>query len=327
MTTFSAFFHGEQLLIWFLAIAAVVIGTLSMISWWLVKRLKSRMGRGAYGLGALPFLALIGAIAVLMWAEAPNKGAPEVLPGSEFERLVKELPSYAPLGYSGLAYFQGKLYVSTNLGLLELEGARIARIYRVQDKYSVVSGPWVDRKNQLLWLQDDQTHELLNYDGRQWRRLSMPAPSKGYYSRGDVLEGARILGNDHGFWMVAAGSAWQWRHDSASWASEPSPSRVFEVERMDEVIGVLPVDGKVMFLMRHESLDFLISESEDFKSDTVRIFDGQWRDLPAPSGLRFFAERQPSQVTLAISAPGRDRCYKQQPKGSKYWTRPASVKP
>ncbi len=290
MTLFATFFHGEQVLFIFLGFAVVVLGVLSLLSWWLVKRFKPRLGRRAYGMGALPFVVAIAAVTALVWAESPNSGPPQALPGSEASRLVKGLPSYAPLGYSGLAYFKGKLYVSTNIGLLEVEGARISKIYRVQDEHSVVSGPWVDRENQLLGVRDDQTHELLNYNGSKWQRVPMPMPAKGYYSRGDVLAGGRLIGNQRGFWMVAGGSAWQWRPDTGSWTAEVAPPNILTLERMDETIGVLPVESKALFLVRHESLDFTFAQDEKFKSDTVKILDGDWRDLPAPDGLRFFAE-------------------------------------
>ena len=88
------------------------------------------------------------------------------------------------------------------MGLLEIEGGAVAKLFQMQKSDSVVSGPWFDRADNF-WVIDEHTHELLNFNGSGWQRISMPQPPKGYYSRGEVLEGIKPVSTDAGFWLTA----------------------------------------------------------------------------------------------------------------------------
>ena len=184
-------------------------------------------------------------------AEAPDTGS--LLPASEVASLIHQLPSYARFSYSGLNFFGGKLYVGTNIGLLLIEGDHVTQLRRFHTTDSVVSGPWVDVADHLLWVMDDHTEEFLSFDGATWKRVPRPTPQKGYYSRGDVLEGVRPLGNTHGFWLAAAGSVWRWDNAKDEWELLPTETepQTADYRREDVVIGVLPVGEKVLLLKRH----------------------------------------------------------------------------
>lgn len=228
-----------------------------------------------------------GARAQTAPAQTPNTGPPDVLPASEIRSLIQQIPDYTSFGYSGLSFFKGKLYVTTNIGLLEFERGRVSKVYRVQKQYSVVSGPWVDRADELLWVADDQTHELLSFDGTSWRRVPMPLPKRGFYSRGEWFGGVKAVGNAKGFWIVNAGEVWRWHAASKQWRGEPSPQKTVA----DDIIGVLPVEGKPLFLVRHQRWGrLLIRPRGEFKSDSVSVFDGNWREIPNNGG-QFLAEQ------------------------------------
>jgi hypothetical protein len=180
--------HGEQLALVFWAVAIVVVVGLIAVCIWTVKRVASSGPRAGLG-GGLVLLAVAGTAATFWLMGRPNQGPPAVVQGSEIPQLLKPLSPTATFGYSGVSFFQGKLFATTNIGLLEIDGSDVTRVFLVQRKYSVVSGPWVDSANRLLWILD----ELLSFDGQDWRRMKMPTPEKGYYSRGDVLEGIRAV--------------------------------------------------------------------------------------------------------------------------------------
>jgi hypothetical protein len=225
--------------------------------------------------------------AIPLRPQTRNAGAPDVLPASAVGSLIRQIPDYTSFGYSGLTFFEEKLYVTTNIGLLEIEHGRISKVYRVQKQHSVVSGPWLDAADRLLWLVDDQTHEFLTLDGANWRRVPMPWPEKGYYSRGEVFEGVKAVGNAHGFWIVAAGNVWHWDAASRRWRREPSPPTT----AADDIIGVLPVEGKLLFLVRHQRWGrLLVRPGAEVKSDSISLLDGNWREIPN-SGSRFLAEQ------------------------------------
>jgi hypothetical protein len=287
-SSLSALLLGEQAL--FVAIP-FLIAILLLAAWFIVWPVKKFRGwnfrqRGAFG---ILILVVFGGLGSAILAMRPNTGPPDVLPASEIPKLVSALPPYAPFAFSGLAYFHGKLYVTSNIGLIEVVEGQPTQVYRVQRDYSVVSGPWVDDKNQLLWIQDEQTQALLRFDGRHWTRTPMPQPVKGYYSRGDVLEGIRMVHDGSTLWMHAGGSAWRWDHGKGQWIMFPAPLRTPTVEDANETIGVLIVGREPALIVRHEGLAYLVSEEEEFKTDTIVLASNDWKQIPMDTSLRFFA--------------------------------------
>jgi hypothetical protein len=200
-------FHGEQVIPMLMAASLVILVVLTTLAYLLVRLSRRRLGKRSLLLAPLPFVIFV--IGVWMWvrSQAPNSGPPKVLSGAAVSRMVHRLPDYAPFSLTGAAYFDDRLYVGSNLGLLEIQNAAVATLFQTQKSDSVVSGPWFDRADHLLWVVDDHTHELLNFNGSSWQRVSMPQPAKGYYSRGDLLEGIKPVGTDAGFWVTAAGGA------------------------------------------------------------------------------------------------------------------------
>lgn len=209
--------------------------------------------------------------------------------GLRFLTLTREPPDDTPFGYSGLAFYLGKLYASTNVGLLEVEDGRVSHIYRVQKEHSVVSGPWLDPADRLLWMMDDQTFQMMHFDGSTWVRVKMPIPNKGYYSRSDI--GVVPTGNSNGFWLAAGGSVWRWNPSKNSWDPVSQPSHATTAKEFGELIGVLPLPGKVLFIMRRQSLPFLLKAGERFDSDIVVVDDDGWRPISMDGNSAFLAEK------------------------------------
>jgi hypothetical protein len=290
IVSLATFLHGEQLIPIFLGVLILVVGILSFCSWIIIRRLKPRIGRRAYLVAISPFALIAIAILAEMWREAPNEGQPSVVPVARLSALIKGLPADAHFSLSGLAFFHGKLYVGTNLGLVEVTNGAPSQLYRFQSSDAVISGPWLDRADRLLWAVDDHTGELLRFDGNAWSRMPKPTPAKGYYSRGDVLEGVRPIGNDKGFWMATGGTAWTWDAVSLKWVQVggyvPDPKNY----KVNEVIGVLPIGQTPLLLVRHESLSFLIGPDEDFSSDELVVAPNPTGPAVPRAGKPFFAD-------------------------------------
>jgi hypothetical protein len=277
-----AFFHGEQI---FRVLFLILLGgmvLLTMVSTLLVRFLKGSVGNRAYWFAPLPFVVAAGSLYFWYWTQQSTSGPPDVLVGADAVRFIKsKIGGGSDFGYWGLAFFKGKLYVSTNLGLLEIESGNISKLYRFQRRYSVVSGPWLDAADKLLWVEDEQAAGLASFDGEKWTRVPMPSglsPSPGSLPQ--------FTGNADGFWAVVAGSVWRWDSARAAWGSEnipkpPSPG--------EGVIGVMPLGRQLLFIERHELLPFLVRKNEEFKSDTVVVWDGSWREVRSEPGLRFMA--------------------------------------
>jgi hypothetical protein len=288
MLAAASYVDGNQIVLLYLGILVLLTLALIALSVWLVKAAKRKIGNRAYWLAPLPFLVALLIGFVIYLAQAPSSGPPAVLPATKLSAMIKALPDYTNFAYSGLAFYKGKLYVATNLGLLELEQGRAVSLYRFQKRYSVVSGPWLDEANQLLWVMDEETRELLNYNGSVWHRVGLAKPPKGYYSRGDALEGVRPIGNKDAFWLASGGGVWRWDPANDRWTIPPMPT--LDSQYADAIIGVLPLDSKLLFIVRHEVLSFLVKDGQDFASDTIVTDDGGWHTVANETGLKFFAD-------------------------------------
>ncbi len=285
--TLASLFDGEQIIPMLIAALLVALLVLTALAYLLVRLPRRRLGKRSLFLAPLPFV--IAAIVISLWtrSQAPNSGPPRLLSGAAVNGIVHRLPDYASFSLTGAAYFDDRLYVGSNVGLLEIENGAVAKLFQMQNSDSVVSGPWVDRADHLLWVMDDHTHELLNFNGLSWQRVAMPQPPKGYYSRGDVLEGAKPVGNDAGFWVTAAGGAWRWSAKTHTWIAEPEPPLSVD----DGVLGALPIQGGMAYIVRHELLPFLVKPGEVFKSDTVTLVNGSGpHEISAKEGVPFLAE-------------------------------------
>jgi hypothetical protein len=271
-------------------VALVLLLLVVFVGWfsiWLVKRFRARLGRRVYLLPLGVIAVFAGALYLPSWLDRPNSGPPQVIPGTNVQALIDGFPENPHFGYAGLGYFKSKLYVATNVGLAEIENGEVVRLFRFQKKYSVVSGPWIDRVNQILWVLDEQTFELLSFDGNKWKRLPMPHPQKGYFTRGEALEGVRAVSGHADFAFTAGESAWRWVAQNGTWAALSAPPA--ETGGYSAIVGILPM-GSNIFLVRHESLPFLFKDRQNFQSDTAVISNGSWSEIPNHTGLHFFAD-------------------------------------
>lgn len=266
------YFHGEQLIPILLGLLIFVATLVVLCSWLLVHYLRPRIGSKAYVFGAVP-LIVVGVLAFpALHAGRPNEGPPKVVAAGKLSGMINRLPANAPFSLSGISYFDGKLYVGTNVGVVQVSAGKVTQLYQFQTSDSVVSGPWLDRRDHLLWATDDHTGELLTFDGKDWKRMRKPIPSKGYYSRADVLEGIRPIGNPDGFWLAAGGSAWKWNSDSNQWDQISEVlAQPDDYSRVNEIIGVLPVGKQVLLIIRHQPLPFLVKAGQRFNSDELTM--------------------------------------------------------
>jgi hypothetical protein len=147
---------------------------------------------------------------------------PEILPPAEIPVQIRTLPSYVRFGVTGVAFWKGRLYAGTNIGLLEIQGDRASALYQWHSKDNVVEEPWVDRGGDALWFWDFHTLDFRRWDERGWSRTGLP-PKEGYYSRGNILGGFRGYSDAGGFWLEGAGCVWKWDRQAHKWEEEILP--------------------------------------------------------------------------------------------------------
>ena len=106
------------------ALATFLLGVIALVQYF-----KSKIGRTAYFLAVIPF-ALAGiALFAEFRRESPNEGLPKVAAATKLSELLKSLPQSAHFSLSGLSFFDGKLYVGTNLGIVEVSRGEVTRFY------------------------------------------------------------------------------------------------------------------------------------------------------------------------------------------------------
>jgi hypothetical protein len=265
-----SFYIGQELIRILLGALLLSIAILVFLSWALVRYFKPKIGRTAYYLAAIPFTLIALALFAEFERGKPNEGPPKVVAANRLPGLIKRLPRNVDFSIAGLSFFDGGLYVGTNLGIVEVSGGATTRLYQFQSDDSVVSGPWLDKADHLLWAMDEHTGELLRFDGIKWTRMQKPVPAKGYYTRGDVLEGVGPIGNAEGFWLASGGTAWKWDAGALKWlqiaGNLPQPD---DYHRVNDLLGVLPIGQTALLIVRHQPLSFILSAGEDFLSDEL----------------------------------------------------------
>ena len=148
---------------------------------------------------------------------------PKTMPPTEIGKRIASLPNYAHFSFSGVAFDAGRLYVTTNIGLIELQGTSVKSLHTWYLSDDVVEGPWVDKTSKSLWIQHVHDGALRRLDETGWHLVALPAPPNGYYSRGDMGEGFRGVSDATGFRLIGGGGhVWIWNPPDR-WIIETSP--------------------------------------------------------------------------------------------------------
>jgi hypothetical protein len=195
-----------------------------------------------FGVAGLLALALAGCNEI---ADKRAAADPKTSPPTEIGKRIESLPDYAHFAFSGVAFYGGRLYVTTNIGLIELQGTTLTSLHTWYSNDDVVEGPWVDKTSNSLWIQRAHDGALLRLDGTGWHLIALPTPPKGYYSRGDVLEGFRGASDTSGFRLNGGGYVWVWNPPD-HWILETSPS----VPESSTPVGVGFSHGREIQVMR-----------------------------------------------------------------------------
>src|SRR5262249_49064298 len=138
---------------------------------------------------------------------------------------IASLPGYAHFSLSGLAFDGDRLFVTTNIGLIELQGTAIKSLYSWYPSDDVVEGPWLDQTSKSLWIQHAHDGGLPRLDEAGWPLVALPPPPNGsYYTRGDMVEGFRGVPDATGLRLIGGGGhVWIWNPPDR-WIMEASPS-------------------------------------------------------------------------------------------------------
>jgi hypothetical protein len=179
---------------------------------------------------------------------AKGRNAPEVL---STEKVRNESSASDALWVDGLAFYQGKLYAGTGVGLLQISNGFIEKIYRWDKASTEVIVPCHDEANESLWGEVLGLWRLVCYDGKRWRTVNRPKPKHGYIARGEELEGFRFVSGRRNLYWQGAGHAWAWT--GSKWIEEDNPptktNKKNPVGLLDRLIAA---DDHLYFVMKNE---------------------------------------------------------------------------
>ena len=213
---------------------------------------------------------------------------PSALKPAEVEKFLKQHPEYKGLWCSKVVFFNGKLYVSSNIGLLEIDNSSLSKAY--QWKNSNGGAIWGDPANRQLWV-EVADNGFATFDGNVWRSVPRPTPKKGYFTRAEILEGFHAVSTTNSFWLTGAGCAWCWDKDHRSCTEKLSPPALRIGNRLGKLRRLFFVDNKPFIVARYE-YDWAIFGRERLKtrvhgdmiasnliSDKVYYFDNRWIEV------------------------------------------------
>ena len=303
---------------WAVGLLAQAMAVFVVLSAWVAitrnreARPRSRRRRAATVLAFLIANVFL-TIALLGYLEEirPPRATPARFVPGEFAALKSKLPEDRPVDFGHVAFARGKLFVASNVGLIEVDGSKVTAIYRWH-AISRIDAVWAGPGGQSLWVQHAVTNDLSRLDDAGWRNVALPTPERGY-TRGDMLRGFNLATAGADLWLSGGSSLWQWKPDKASWETVPVPDMKSGFESL-EVYG----SAQQPLLVR--------GANELFGSETGAVLlrrddAGGWsetqlpgccvKDLTALADAIYFRGKKGSLIRIAgekpetITAPGR----------------------
>ena len=266
--------------------------------------------------------------------QAKAAGSPSVLKPDELEKFIKRHPEYNGLYCSSLAFFKGKLYVASNVGLLEIDNDFLSKTYKWKE--SSGEAPRVDLANGQIWVQIADNFAV--FDGNVWRAVSGPTPQKGYFTRGEILEGFHDVSTPDSFWLTGAGCAWCWNVERRNWEEKLNLPTFKNGNRLGKVWRLFFVENKPLIVVRYEP-GWLIHGRERLKtrvhgdriatnliSDKVYYYDNRWIEVSNAVTTPIYIEQAVSAGKRAFMRSDEDEIYQVDPLGISKLTVPGKCK-
>jgi hypothetical protein len=215
---------------------------------------------------------------------------PQVLHPSKIAEAVASIPKYTELGFSGLASHSGKVYATSNIGILEIQDGRIIALYRWHPKDPVVEGPWPNLNDGSLLFHDPPGERFLSCKSGEWSTLPLPNTQ---LSRKDMLLGFRGYSNRSEFWMVCGRNLWSLVN--SRWVDCPSPPA------REAIAALIPFKDTLVAVSRNEPFtEWEKSLESNERFDAIYKFaNAAWAELLV-DGFRFHAKDVVSSESRAF---------------------------
>lgn len=237
-----------------------------------------------------------------------GKPVPQTYEGRELAAAVGAIPSNIGLAFSGLSFYQGRLYVSSNIGVFKISDNEPMQLLVWYPWNDVVSGPWVDRSRDRLWVLHDALDGFYIYDGVSWMPVDQPTE----LNRGDRLTGYSGLSNQSNFWMQASTGVWHWNKEGRNFEPLDLPPIICsdypkEMGSSPCFASLAPTDRHEFVIMHTEHIDSLFSWVLTQPERTPRplpdrVFlrrEGEWIEVSGTNDPSFISKRVVTTPSVA----------------------------
>jgi hypothetical protein len=214
-------------------------------------------------------IIVLAAAAASACAEPPAVDAlaqPTRLAPGELASVIKHQAYQSRLSIDGLGFLDSVLFVGTNVGLLEVQHGEVSALDQWFASDNVVSGPYRDDTRHRIWVKRDHDNVLLTHDAVQWRKIALPTPPQGYFTRGDILEGFRTAGDSSTLWLVGGGNVWRWSEPGAAWVLEPRPP----TDSLSGIVGVATLGSRAGYIVSDGGCGYLPCVNQAYWRDGER---------------------------------------------------------
>jgi hypothetical protein len=143
------------------------------------------------------------------------------------------------------AFFQGRLWVASNIGLLEFGEGRLTGLHRWTGDNTTIAFALAGADG--LWVQPLQPYSLVRYDGTRWQNIQIPMPPMSQYQIRGLLDYFRVASDGARLWLTGFHHVWEWDNAASNW-------RTIRVSELGQRIFAVPVRDGGLFVIRNQSL-------------------------------------------------------------------------
>ncbi len=238
---------------------------------------------------SIPLLFLGVTQIMALYQEKKNNTLQIIAPDKASEYITTFAKNKYPIGFTGLDFYNHKLFVGSNPGVLQFNGMNIESLYHWDGDVSQALS--VDHIYNLYWMYVPNNRKIYNFNGVNWQ--SIPQPGLDGSTRGDALSGIKTFQDKTNYWIIYAGKIW--RYDAAHKIFAPdNPPPNSEQEKSYKQIKYATVIGGKKYYIFSGGLGFL-----DEGDNQVFYFDNGWKEVSGSSQIKFDATEIISTGNLA----------------------------
>ena len=224
-------------------------------------------------------LLIIGVALLALGACSSPKTVPETFSGDAAKaQLNLKGDSKYGLSFGSMAYYQGKLHVLSNAGLLVLNGNKLEAVHDWPQYKQSIHGPWHYEGQNQLWLSRWWAADFVILNQAQWESAPLPFSDERVYVRDDVGSIAAYSIDDD-FYYICAGLVWHRLNDGSQWQLLGSPP-LAEHHTTERVVAVTKSGDGLKFIVERKYTSRWDEPKKPHDYSIHQKVDGKWTSKP-----------------------------------------------